>query len=484
MRKNAKYVFSTVLALFLSVTTVSCSKDETKRKELGEEQIKENFSNEVTNLSLSKDSVNEAIQSVVTSSKEVDVNSMLDSIHISNAKASITKTIGEKESSYDAYTWQKEDKIYFGSEIEEKSTVYLLDLGTIKETISNAGSVELPDVGENTIDYVDLILSSLDVNIDLDQYLSKIKFSLNDFEFDYKNKTFTFTKEKLVEKVSEVLGITDATTKTMISTYLGEFSFQIGYDGYNFNEYKLVLKPNLPVGSFNPSSSSSLSIEADLKLTHNLSDEVTSSSLTLDVNSFSSSSFSYGGYNYSNETTSTLSFKLESTIDKVNMSIDSLNEIKKETPSYDYELDIYNQMTSEESSKVNMTVAQDNSKKTLKVNGNIEQSYSSKVGEETEEYNDKVVLALDASENSIDLSIKNNDKEVVSLKANKKDEALSAEFIYTNYDENDATLNEVTKVVITNDNVTIPSSLIDQEISAIDVTQEIIDSLGNIEIDL
>ena len=43
MRKNAKYVFSTVLALFLSVTTVSCSKDETKRKELGEEQIKENY---------------------------------------------------------------------------------------------------------------------------------------------------------------------------------------------------------------------------------------------------------------------------------------------------------------------------------------------------------------------------------------------------------------------------------------------------------
>ena len=34
MRTNAKYVFSTVLALFLSVTTVSCTGEETKRKEL------------------------------------------------------------------------------------------------------------------------------------------------------------------------------------------------------------------------------------------------------------------------------------------------------------------------------------------------------------------------------------------------------------------------------------------------------------------
>ena len=244
MRKNAKFVVS-VLSLLLCFTTVSCSKDENKRKELSEEQIKENFNNEVTKVSLSKESLNSTIQSAVdSSSKGVDVDSMLDSFHLSNTKASITKTIGEEESSYDAYAWQKEEKIYLGSVIEEESTVYLLDLGTIKETISNAGSVELPDVGENTIDYVDLILSSLDVNIDLDQYLSKIKFSLSDFEFDYKNKTFTFTKEKLVDKVSEVLGITDATTKNMISTYLGEFSFQIGYDGYNFNEYKLFLKPN------------------------------------------------------------------------------------------------------------------------------------------------------------------------------------------------------------------------------------------------
>ena len=484
MRTNAKYVFSTVLALFLSVTTVSCTGEETKRKELGEEQIKENFNNEVSKVSLSKDSLNGAIHSVVASSKDADISSVLDSINLSNTKASITTTIGENVTSYDAYAWQKEDKIYLGGLIDEVPAVGYVDLGTIKESISNIGSEEVPEVGEESIDYVDLLLSSLDVNIDLDQYLSKIKFSLTDFEFDYENKTFTFTKEKLVEKVSEVLGITDPTTKNMISTYLGEFSFKIGYDGYNFNEYKLVLKPNLSVSlsSFNPNAKADLSIEADLKLNHNLEDEITSSSLTIDVNYSSSSSYSYGGYDFSNETTSSFSFKAESTIDKVNMSIDSSSEAKVVSPYIDETFGTFESMTSEESSKVKMTMAQDNVKKTLNVNGSVEQSYSSKVGEETEEYSNKTELALDTSESSIDLSIKNNDKEVVSLKANHVSEALSVEFTYTSYNEEDATVNEVTKVVITNDNVTIPSSYTDLESSAIDLTQQIIDSLGSVTI--
>lgn len=478
MRKKLKYLFSTVIALFLCISATSCSNDGNKRKELSEKKIKENFNKEVKKFSLSKDTLNGMMQSVEESfTNEVDIDSLIDSINIANTKASITQTVAEELiQSTDAYAWQKEDKIFVGNVQDDEPNVYLLDLGLIKETISTSREDVLPDV--------DLDESSIDSE-SFDEFLSKIKFTVDDFEFDYESKIFTFSKEILVDKLYEILEINNEQAKEVLSYYLGEFDFKIGYDGYNFKEYKLLFKPNLGklIESFYPMLYANFDIDMDLKLDHDLKDNVIGYDLYLNLNYSYVDNWITDSVPYAINLYNSIKLDINSTQEKVEASIYYKNKTISKGGYFPPDQPILIVEKETNILEVNCSFVQDKVNNTFEEEGSISQELIYKVDDSSTK--EKVVhgFSVSYSDSNLNISLKTNEKEVISLKVNKKDEALSAEFTYSSYGE-DESLNEVMKVVITNENVTIPSSLMDQETNAIDLTQEIFDSLGNIEIDL
>ncbi len=210
-----------------------------------EAEVKENFNKELSKISLSKASINDFIESVVSESSNIDFDKLISEVEVPTTKVSINSTKEDNSiTTQTYYQWQDGTKIYFGGNNNDAVESYYLDLAAITELIPS-----MPEQTED-IDYVDSILSLLNItdpDFDLDTYLGYINFNADDFS--YENGVFTFDKTSLINYLEKVLEINDEASLTLISNFINliltKFEINIKYDGEKFTEFNVEIKVNV-----------------------------------------------------------------------------------------------------------------------------------------------------------------------------------------------------------------------------------------------
>ncbi len=468
MKRIFKYLSALLSTLLLVVMFTACTGGENsdpnaiptgvlppvttdKAPEMSEDEIKNNFDQEVKKLSLSKKSINGAINTAIsTASSDVDVDTILNSISVPNSKLDVVvkgkRTVGEEsqkqEGTKNFYFWQKEDKVYACDNEQNKETV-TVDLAQIKSYVSEliGGISGTPDQSQDT-DYVGLILEAMNVpELPIDTYLSLIRFEGSDFT--YSDGLFTLSKEALINKVVNLFGVNDSSQvesiKAMVSAYITDLYVQIGYNGSNFTRFKLYVKPNL-ASIVENASLGAMNAEAtlDMRLGYTAG-KVSVASLNVDATATQGP----------NRMTADLDLIASMKGIEFKMNVDLHSELT------------YDGYSNTTNTKANVSLILDVEKKTIDFDMTSSTSYDVKntTDDINESHSNEFTCSLDASEKGIDL------KFTETSKGNNES--------YGTFEE----VRDVTAKLETG--IEIPADVVATEATATDVTQTVIDKINN-----
>ena len=270
--KRVKKIFLFVVFMFLGAFTLASCGEEKSSSNAGEvnesvkshvpsqpalndDQVKTNFDTYAKSVKLSKASINQTMNQAVAAGSSVNPSEALDKINIPNSKVTITSYMKETKTEEIAmYAWQNDKVIYLAPDQDDATPAALkLDLNEVLGLINS-----VPTTSDT--DYVGMILSLLKApsGFDVDQYLTKIAFTGDDFT--YADGWFTLKNEKIAEIAADIMGADASDTSAMLSQYVSKLEIKIGFDGRYFTGFSFEVDP--------VSSSSNQYIKASLVLNY------------------------------------------------------------------------------------------------------------------------------------------------------------------------------------------------------------------------
>lgn len=277
MKKIFKYLNLLFVSLLGIFALVSCGeeKNDSNLPKLSDEEIQSNFNDEVSK-GVTKDGINSIIGEAVKSASDSELLAKIENINLPNTKATITaygagESAGDSAQLLEGYAWQKDRVIYVAS---DQSDAYYLDLNTVKDILGSTSSTTTQ--GEN-VDYVGNIISSLGLEVNVDTVLALLKVSGSDFT--YSDGYFTLKEETIINKMVSY-GMQTSAAQALYKSYVNSLTVKLGYDGYNFTGLVLEYVPGTALAE--SVDVSKTYVKLNVKLGYNEYD-LTSVSLNVDL---------------------------------------------------------------------------------------------------------------------------------------------------------------------------------------------------------
>lgn len=258
MKKIFKFLTMVFIALITIFTLASCNQEPnaslptlptvssgssnssaSSSKQLTEAEIKENFNQEVSSVTLSKDGINSFVNDIVVEATSNEVISKLSTLEVPNTEATLSKKKITEETATEMgkiYVWENDDVIYVSLAGDGADTItYKYEMSYLDEIDSFVSDLK-------DFDYVGYLLNYMSVpsDFDIDSYLKLIKFSGDDFT--YTDGYFVLKNEKLVNLVAAASQIPAAQINEFISTYVSSYEIKIKYDGYHVTGFAVNVK--------------------------------------------------------------------------------------------------------------------------------------------------------------------------------------------------------------------------------------------------